>query len=57
MRLETLTDKQLAKMIAHYNGQRGTDKQVQKILKTSNREMMMNFLIPRSTASLLIEVA
>ena len=43
--LEMLTDRELAVLIIQYNGQRGTDKQVDRYLNfTSSREMMITFL-------------
>lgn len=49
--LETLTDRQLAKLIAQYNGQTGTDKQVSRLVKFyQTNEMMVNFLKPRLKA-------
>ena len=43
--LEMLTNTELAVLIIQYNGQRGTDKQVDRYLNfTSSREMMITFL-------------
>lgn len=43
--LETLTEQQLAKLIAEYNGQRGTEKQVGRLIKIyQTKEMLINFL-------------
>ena len=46
--LETLTEQQLAKLIAQYNGQKGTDKQVERLVKFyQTKDLMINFLKPR----------
>ncbi len=48
MNLNNLTSAQLAKMICNYNGQKGTEKQVNRILKFyPNKESLINFLKPR----------
>lgn len=40
--------RELAKLICQYNGQRGTDKQIDRVIKIyQNKEMMFNFLNPR----------
>ena len=48
VQLEAFTERQLAKLIAQYNGQKGTDKQVDRLVKFyQTKEMMINFLKPR----------
>ena len=48
MDLSTMTDRELARAITQYNGERGTENQVNRILKFySTREMLMGFLKPR----------
>jgi len=48
MNLQKLSERELAKLISQYNGQKGTEKQIDRIVKFyPNKEMMINFLMPR----------
>ena len=48
MNLNNLTLEQLAKLACNYNGQKGTAKQIERLVKFyKNKESLINFLSPR----------